>query len=174
MKIPVGEREMTLLASVAVAAATLAWTRWRHDDRSGVATRWRDLPAPARYYRAIRGSIATGGCFFRRRRGRRVGAEPSRVGSDVLVFDIVVFDIAVLSSSSKRGKVYAGAASVFPPISFSVRPSRFTGNFSPVFGVTVSWVKWGWKTRKGVRKTLEEARRPELNGNLLFVSRAFC
>lgn len=89
----------------AAAAATLAWRRWRHYDRFGVAARWRDLPAPARYYRTIRGSIATGGCFLRRR-GKRVGTEGCQRGWGVTS--------SSSTSSSKRGKVYSGSAIVLP------------------------------------------------------------
>lgn len=131
----IGEREMTFaVRGGASSRATLAWTRWRHDDRSEVATRWRDLPASARYYRAIRRSITTGGCFLRRR-GRRVGTEPARVGSDVVVFDIVFDIVFVLIVIEKRRSVFRIGNS-FRPFSSSVK-SLLTGNFSPVFGVTV-------------------------------------
>lgn len=116
------------------AAATLAWTPWRHDDRFDDAARWRDLPTSARYFQGgSRGCRATG-LLSRRRDRRRVRAEP-RVGS-------VVLDVVVLSSLPRRrdAKFCSGFADSFSPGLILGEALSHGINFSPVSGVTVSWV----------------------------------
>jgi len=132
-----------------------------------------------------RGIVATGLLF--RRRGRRVRAEPPRVGSVVLVHDVVLVLVLVvdeetretqsglatdLISGSVRPSLVGPSLSLSLPLSFSLSLSLSLSLFLslsrslPVSGVTVSSEWRGWRKGRGsdgrvcgIR--LEEAR-PQL------------